>query len=91
MRESKTYDKDFKEKVIKEFQETGNLSEVARNNSIPVTTLRQWVINKNPQKKTPKVDKRELEKLQKELSQKNIEIEMLKELLKKTNRAWLKD
>jgi transposase-like protein len=86
----KTYSQDFKEKVIKEYQETGSLSEVARANALPVTTLRQWVINKG-KKKAPKTDKRQLIKLQKELDKKNIEIEILKELLKKTNQAWLKD
>lgn len=90
MRVSKTYDQDFKDKCVGEYNDTGSLSEVARKNAVPVTTLRQWVTKKLP-KKANKVDKAEFEKLQKEVAKKNIEIEILKELLKKTNRAWLKD
>ena len=82
MKRSQTYSQDFKEKLIKEYQETGSLSVVAKNHSVPVTTLRQWVVNKAP-KKTPKSDKRQLDKLQKELNKKTIENEILKELLKK--------
>ncbi len=90
MKESKTYSQEFKDKLVQEYKDTGSLSEVARKNSVPVTTLRQWVINKSP-KRAPKIDKRQLESLQKELDKKTIEVEILKELLKKTNQAWLND
>ncbi|MBK8201168.1 MAG: transposase [Bdellovibrionales bacterium] len=48
MREPKTYSQDFKNKVVKEYQETGSLTAVARSHSIPVTTLRQWVTKHMP-------------------------------------------
>lgn len=90
MKSSKNYDREFKENVVKECEETSNLTEVSRRHSIPLTTLRSWVLKKN-NKKSPKIGKQEVERLQKELDRKSIEIEMLKELLKKTNRVWLKD
>jgi transposase-like protein len=43
MKRSQTYSQDFKEKLIKEYQETGSLSVVAKNHSVPVTTLRQLI------------------------------------------------
>lgn len=90
MRNNKAYNREFKEKLVKEYEETSNLTEVSKRHSIPITTLRSWVLKKD-KKKAPKSDKHEVEKLQKELAKKSIEIEILKELLKKTNQAWLKD
>ncbi|MBK8202854.1 MAG: transposase [Bdellovibrionales bacterium] len=90
MREPKTYSQDFKDKVVKEYKETGSLTAVARSHSIPVTTLRQWVTKHMP-KKPQRIERQQVERLEKELASKTIENEILKELLKKTNRAWLKD
>lgn len=89
MKTSKTYSQDFKDKVVKEFEETKNLSVVARTNSVPINTLRQWVLKKYPQRDS-RIPKRQTAKLEKEIQALKYEIELLKELLKKTNQAWLK-
>ena len=39
------YTDDFKEKIVKEVLETGNMSLVARNHQISLTTVQQWVGN----------------------------------------------
>lgn len=90
MKKSKTYDLELKTKVLKEFEETSSLSEVARLNNVPVTTVRSWILKRDG-RKSSQSQKRQVEKLQKELATKDVEIQILKELLKKTNRAWLKD
>ena len=91
MKQNKTYDQEFKEKVIKEYHETKNLSAVAKSNSVPVTTIRQWVINRDPKRIAKKAEKRKLDHLEKENQDLRIQNEILKELLKKTNKAWPKD
>ena len=86
------YSLDLKEKALKEYMETKNLSDVSKINKIPVTTLRGWVLKSaNPKKYSKSASKKEILDLQKQLEKKNIEIDILKELLKKTNQAWLKD
>lgn len=67
----------------------GNLSAVAKNHKIPLITLRQWVI-KTVQEKDPLSGSANKE-LIKKLADAELENRVLKELLKKTNQAWLKD
>lgn len=90
MKKKKTYDPELKTKVLKEFEETSSLTEVARQNNLPLTTVRSWILKRDG-KKSSQSQKRQVEKLQKELATSQVEIQILKELLKKTNRAWLKD
>jgi len=89
MVKGKLYPQEFKEKVLKEVSEVGNVSLVARRYSLPVNTLYHWVnaektFSKNASSKNFKV-------LQKELSEKKLEVEILKELLKKTVQVWSKE
>jgi predicted HTH transcriptional regulator len=90
MKKSKTYDLELKTKVLKEYEETSSLSEVSRQNNVPVTTVRSWILKRDG-KKSSQSQKRQVEKLQKELPASLVENQILKELLKKTNQAWLKD
>lgn len=90
MKKTKTYSQDFKENAVKEYEEVGSLSVVAGKNEIPITTLRSWVLKKTP-KKPRRPDLKVSQKLEKENQELKVENELLRELLKKTNRAWLKD
>lgn len=90
MKKSKIYNQELKTKVLKEFEETSSLSEVARQNNVPVTTVRSWILKRDG-KKSSQSQKRQVEKLQRELATSQVEIQILKDLLKKTNQAWLKD
>lgn len=98
----KAYSDEFKEQVLKEVEETGNVALVARNYSIPSTTintLTKRIKNniKSSSSRGPKSSNfnsvnasKELEKendtLKKLLGEKDLEIAILKDLFKKTNR-----
>lgn len=84
----KQYDVEFKNQLIKEATETGNVAMVARKHSIPAHTLYAWVRGAGTPKDTSKDRVRELEQ---DLRTSRLENAILKELLKKTNQAWLGD
>ena len=79
------YSEEVKAQVLKEASETGNIAMVARRHQISIPTVYSW-----KRAKSGKIDsKDEVRKLRKELEDKNLELEVLKALLKKTNQAWL--
>ena len=95
----KTYSDEFKEQMLKEVAETGNVTLVARNHGIPSTTINTWIKKKSnnisargPQSSNfnsgnySKEVEKENEKLKKLLGEKDLEIAILKDLFKKTNR-----
>lgn len=98
----KAYPDEFKEQVLKDVDETGNATLVARNHGIPSTTINTWIIrrkksindistrgpkssnfNSNNYNKEIEKENNQLKKL---LGEKDLEIAILKDLLKKTNR-----
>jgi transposase-like protein len=93
----KKYSDEFKQQIVKEAIETGNMSLVARQHEIAKSMVAKWVkqyknppVQKNNKKKA--IDNsyyKELEtendKLKKLLGEKDLEIAILKDLLKKTN------
>lgn len=97
----KGYSEEFKEQVLREVEETGNMTLVERNHNIPSTTINTWVRKKKNATKGgftrgPKSCNfnlsnynKELEKendlLKKTLGEKDLEIAILKYLLKKKN------
>jgi transposase-like protein len=98
----KAYSDEFKEQLLREVDETGNVALVARNHNIPSTTINTWIKGKKNSSKSsssrgPKSSSfnsnnynKEIEKendtLKKILGEKDLEIAILKDLLKKTNR-----
>lgn len=98
----KAYSEDFKEQVLREVEDTGNVALVARNNNIPSTTINTWIRRRkgsimSSSSRGPKSSSfnssnynKEIEKendtLKKILGEKDLEIAILKDLLKKTNR-----
>lgn len=98
----KAYSDEFKEQVLKEVEETGNVTLVARNHGIPSTTINTWIKKKknsnnaissrgpkssnfNSNNYNKEIEK-ENDQLKKLLGEKDLEIAILKDLLKKTNR-----
>ncbi|HAE62432.1 MAG TPA: IS3 family transposase [Eubacteriaceae bacterium] len=93
----KKYSDEFKQQIVKEAIETGNMSLVARQHEIAKSMVAKWVkqyknppVQKNNKKKA--IDNsyyKELEtendKLKKLLGEKDLEIAILKDLLKNTN------
>lgn len=97
----KAYSEEFKEQILKEVDETGNMALVSRNHNIPSTTINTWIKRRKTGKSSgsrgPKSSSfnsnnhnKEIEKendtLKKLLGEKDLEIAILKDLLKKTNR-----
>ena len=85
---------ELKKQVITEAKEVGNIAAVARKHGISIPTVHSWI------KKSESIDAKisaasaaraKVKKLEKELAAKELENEVLKELLKKTNSAWLGD
>ena len=89
MRNKKNYTTEFKAQMVKEVLDTGNIENVSRIHQIPRTTLHGWVHHK--ESKDSKSSAQSVLQLKKKLADSELEILVLKELLKKTNQAWLKD
>jgi transposase-like protein len=98
----KPYTAEQKEQILQEVDDTGNIALVARNHNIPSTTINTWIKKRNTSvthssTRGPKSSNfnsstynKEIEKendqLKKLLGEKDLEIAILKDLLKKTNR-----
>ena len=102
---AKQYTMEFKEKVVNESLETGNVYLVARQYDIAPSTIHQWVAKykKHGSVSTRNINSgnviqskanyvlvdssqaKENEALKKLLGEKELEIQILKDLLKKTN------
>ena len=96
----KQYDPEFKEKVIKEAFEVGNQSLVARKYDLDKSLVSNWVRNFKGNGKSGNCvsKKEEMKKLFHEnhrlknlLGEKDLEIAILQDLVKKTNRRIAKD
>ena len=90
----KRYSPEVKAQVLSEVKEVGNVSAVAKKHGLCVTTVHSWmkkekVTSTRESKAEAKQEK--INKLEKELARQKLEIEVLRELLKKTNHAWLGD
>ena len=80
------YSEELRGQVVKEARETGNATMVARRHQVPPATVYSWLRGKDMDARTAGAENR---KLRKEREEKQLENEILKELLKKTNQAWL--
>jgi|TARA_B100001059_G_C17581000_1_gene449844 transposase-like protein len=83
------YDQEFKEKVIQEVQQTKSISVVSKKHEIPASTIHGWL-----KKSSTKIDlksqiknkdlKVEVKTLRSKLADAELELLILKDLLKKT-------
>jgi transposase-like protein len=80
---------EFKNKLIKEAGETGNIKAVAEKYNIQPPTLYSWV--RNFKNKDQNQAKKTIKQLEQELADSELENKVLKELLKKTTQALIKD
>lgn len=86
---ARSYSQLEKDQILKEVSDTGNVTVVARKHGVPDSTIHTWlsrVKNHDANQKN-----QTLKNLKKQLSDKDLEISILKDLLKKTNQAWLKN
>jgi len=83
------YSPELKEKILNEVKETKSISVVARKHSVPTSTIATWLKRSNIQFETKmessKKDLRvENKSLKKKLADSELELMILKDLLKKT-------
>lgn len=85
MKNKRNYTEAEKQQVLEATTIIKNIASVARKYNIPAATIRTWLHNKSKRKINADGDlKVENKKLQKQLNDKNLENNILKELLKKT-------
>lgn len=89
MSKGKSYKIEFKEQVIKECQETGDVAAVARRHEIPLSTVHAWIKKDKNRDKAAK--RKTIKNLERELADAKLENAMLKELLKKSHQLRLKE
>ena len=85
----KQYDLEFKKKVLQEVDEVQNTSLVAKKYSLAPSTVFTW--RKSLQFKEINSKEKSIKELKKELADKELENQVLKELLKKTYQVWNKE
>lgn len=82
----KQYTSEFKEQIIKEIQEVGNISLVCKKHNLKPSTAHGWLhAIKNKNKIADKKQSREYQKKIKDLE---LQVEVLTSLLKKTYPLW---
>lgn len=80
------YSNEFKEQIVKEIEEVGNISLVCKRHSLKASTVHDWIYkNKNQGKiSEQKINKQQARKI-KDLE---LQVEVLTSLLKKTYPLW---
>jgi len=76
-----------KEQLIKEVKDCGSAILVSQKHNIPRSTLQYWIKGR-PRQKVSSTQK-SLKNLEKKISDQELQIKILEDLLKKTNQAWL--
>lgn len=89
MSQKSSYPIEFREKVVQEAIEIGNIRAVADKHGIVPTTVYSWV--KAFKNKKANQSKKSIKDLERELAEKELENKILKELLKKTTQTLIKD
>lgn len=86
------YEPEVKERIVREVKETGSVVVVARRYSLPPSTIAGWLQGGNGQGHSMKPFRQRVDNLEKEnqrlkklLGEKDLEIAILQDLLKKTN------
>lgn len=81
-----TYNDEFKEQIIKEVKEVGNVSLVCRKHGLKTSTVHGWIYKVTH--KDQIAEKKALRELQKTIRDQEHEIIVLRALLKKTFPLW---
>ena len=79
---SKQFTDEFKAQILKEVKQIHNVSFVARKHNICNKNIYNWIKADSSKHKDPHLA--EVKKLKKELEESNLELMILKDLLKKT-------
>lgn len=82
------YSLEQREAIVREAREVGNIRAVADKHGLNVRLVYGWV--KAFRNKEFNQHRKSIRQLEKELADKELENQILKELLKKTTQAWIK-
>jgi transposase-like protein len=85
----KRYSEEEKAEILLEVESVGNVNAVARKHNIPQSTIQSWLKRGLKRKKDDLVS--ENRTLKKELCKKDLEIAILKDLVKKTHQVFAKE
>ena len=80
----KRYTKEEKAEIFKEVESLCNVSLVAKKHGMPSTTIQNWIRKGLNNKINPS----EIRRLKKTISEKELQISILKDLLKKTHQVF---
>lgn len=84
------YSPEQKEKILKEVEESTNISAVAKKHNMPDSTIHTWLSKQR--KEQPKSEAQsELKKAKKEIADLKLKNMILEDLLKKTHNLWAND
>jgi len=82
----KSYSIEFKEQIVKEIQEVGNISLVCKKHGLKPSTAHGWL---NGVKNKDKIaEKKQFREYQKKIKDLELQVEVLTSLLKKTYPLW---
>ena len=81
-RAMKTYSEEYKAQILKEIQEVGNITLVCKKHEIKRTTVMNWL--HKDKNKVKIAEQKQIKALNRKVKDQELEIEVLKSLLKKT-------
>lgn len=82
----KHYTKEFKEQILKEIQDVGNISLVCKKHELKPSTVHTWI--KRDKNKDQIAEAKQSKEYQKKIKDLELEVAVLKSLLKKTYPLW---
>jgi transposase-like protein len=78
------YSDEFKEQIVREYQETGNVALVARRNEVSANTIHSWLKNyrqRGTVKALPRDEAARIKAMEKQLKKVSLQNDQLKRLL----------
>lgn len=82
----KQYSQEFREQILKEIEEVGNITLVCKKHGLRRTTVHGWL--HRDKNKVKIAEQKQIKALSRKVKDQELEIEVLKSLLKKTYPLW---
>ncbi len=83
---NKQYTNEFKEQVLKEIKEVGNIALVCRKHGLKTSTVHGWLHRDKNKEKI--IEKKQVRAYQRKIEDLELQVEVLTSLLKKTYPLW---
>ena len=90
-RVNRVYSEEQKQQVLQEVKAVGNVPVVGKKHGISPNTIHTWLKKARGKSEPSPTAEPELMRLKKQLSEKEVENQILKDLLKKTYAVWKTD